>query len=215
MEKNASIISMSWTIPVPEEHPAKGLFEKAVREAGRRNVLMFCSSPDGGAFKTKDYPSAAQREKVFMIGAAHDHGLASDYTGHDVDFIFPGVEVNINAISPTTGSSVATALAAGLAATIIYCFKLSALAVKMQIQNMSFNKISQPGFTESALVKIWEHETMKIALGNIGWVNKEGFIQIWDKFQPAVDKLEAPDRTDDHDHKVRVVMDLCNKLVVL
>lgn len=206
---------MSWTIPVPAEHPAKDLFEAAVREASERKVLMFCSSTDGGQFKTKDYPSAVQREKIFRIGAAHDHGMASESTGHDVDFIFPGVKVNINATSPTTGSSVATALAAGLAATIIYCFKISALAVKTQIQNMSFNKISQPGFTESALVKLWQHETMKTALGNIGWVNKEKFIQIWDKFQPVVEGLEDPEKTDDHDHKVRCIMDLCNQLVVL
>lgn len=209
---------MSWTIPVPKEHTrAKVRFEAAVREAtSRKDVLLFCSSPDKGHVKIEDYPSVVHPEKIFRIGAAHDHGKAFEYTGmEDVDFILPGVKVNNTVSREATGSSVATALAAGLAATIIYCFKISALAVKAQSQTMSFNKISQPNFTESAILKLSQHGTMKTALGNIGWVNKERFIQIWDKLQPVVEQLEDPDKTDDHDYKVRCVMDLCNQLVVL
>lgn len=205
---------MSWTIPVPKEPgPAQNRFEAAVRKACSRNVLMFCSSSDDGHITNINYPSAVQRDKVFRIGAAHDHGLAYKYVGKDVDFILPGVNVNVSATSAATGSSVATALAAGLAATIIYCCKISALAVKTQTQTMSHDQILRQTFTESAVLKLSHHEDMKAAFGMIGQVNDARFIQIWDTLQPVVQKLEDISNTDDHITKVGLVMNLCNKLM--
>lgn len=204
---------MSWTIPVPEDPtPESELFESAVREACSRNVLMFCSSPDDGNFASREYPSAAQRDKIFRIGAAHDHGLAFNYTDKDVDFIFPGVQVNISAASPATGSSIATALAAGLAATIIYCFKISALAVKTQSQAVTYDDLTRRDFTESAVLKVAQHVVMKGAFGRIGRINEARFIQIWDELQPLVQHLEDPQNADDHNIKVGFIMNLCTKL---
>lgn len=209
---------MSWSIPLPKKPtPAQERFETAVRRACNRNVLMFCSSSDNGHVTNTNinYPSAVQRDRIFRIGAAHDSGLPLSYAGTDVDFIFPGVKVNINTTSARTGSSVATALAAGLAATIIYCFKISALAVKTHSQAMSYNGISLPTFTESAVRRLSQHDVMKTAFSHIGRVNDEQFIQIWDQLQPAVLGLEDPRNTDDHDSKVLCIMKLCNNLMVL
>lgn len=213
LEKNATIISMSWTIPVPSHSsPEKVLFEDAMRRAASRNVLLFCSSPDEGKFQTKYYPSAVQPEKMFRIGAAYDDGGAFRYAGKDVDFIFPGVEVS-NTKNATTGSSIATALAAGLAATIIYCFKISALAVRAHSQARS-NEMLPPTFTASAVHKLYERDVMKTAFSNIGRVNEEKFIQIWDELRPAVRDLEDSSKSAVH-QKVQRIMKLCSNMRVL
>ena len=205
---------MSWTIPVPSEpSPAQKLFEKAVRDAAERNVLMFCSSPDEGNFNNLDYPSSVQRDKIFRIGAAHDYGTASMFVDKDVDFIFPGVQVNTSATSVATGSSIGTALAAGLAATIIYCFKISALAVKTQTQTVSDTENSRRMNRETDLRKVsQQHATMKAAFSRIGRVNDAKFIQIWDELDPLVLQFDRPDNAD-RDVKVDMIMDLCKKLV--
>lgn len=205
---------MSWTIPILKDPtPAQERFEAAVRLASSRNILMFCSSPDDGNFDIRDYPSAVQRDKIFRIGAAHDHGKGFEYTDPDVDFIFPGVQVNTNATSQATGSSIATALAAGLAATIIYCFKISALTVKAQSQTVGYDEVSRRDFTHSRVRELSQHLVMKGAFGRIGRVNDSRFIQIWDKLQPVVNDLENPEYADDHNIKAGFIKKLCTQLV--
>lgn len=203
---------MSWTIPVPKEHPAKHRFEEAVRKASERNVLMFCSSGDEGHFTSNDYPSAVQRDKIFRIGAANDDGLAHRSVGTDVDFLFPGVKVNVNATKTATGSSVATALAAGLAATIIYCFKMSALAVKTQTQTMGYSEGYGTKFTEGDVNRISKYAEMRAAFEKIGRVNTERFIQVWDELEPAASKLE--NYKNDYDSQLRCIVQLCTTLMV-
>ncbi|KAH8765996.1 hypothetical protein F5883DRAFT_460815 [Diaporthe sp. PMI_573] len=216
LEKNATIISMSWTVPIPENPTAaKQLFEKAVRKAVDQNVLMFCSSPDEGDFKISDYPSAVQRDKVFRIGAAHDYGKAANQVDKEVDFIFPGVEVNTSAASasPATGSSIATALAAGLAATVIYCFKICALDLKSQTQTMSQKDIERRKTMDENLKLISQHAGMKRAFGRIGPVNDSQFIQIWDQLDRLVMRLEDPNFAGHDNIKIEHILDFCTKLV--
>jgi hypothetical protein len=73
---------------------------------------------------------------MFRIGAATVDGLAHPRVSDDVDYILPGHNVlphsndlvgNDGPVTPMTGSSVATALAAGLAALIIHCVRLGAI----------------------------------------------------------------------------------------
>lgn len=155
---------------------------------------------------------------MFRIGAAHDDGTAFSYAGKDVDFIFPGVNVNVNTTGSSgtlremTGSSVATALAAGLAATIIYCFKVSALAVKTRAQLKSYGDMFGPEFTEAEVTKIAQHEAMKAAFWRIGEINEGRFKQVWETFDPAAQALEDQRKSDDD--KVKCVMRLCSKLMV-
>lgn len=205
---------MSWTIPIPEENdPGRKLFVDAVHKACKQNVLMFCSSSDGGGFENiEDYPSAAKRDQMFRIGAAHDHGSAFEHTDKGVDFIFPGVQVNTNATSPATGSSIATALAAGLAATIIYCFKISVLAVKTRTQTMSQIESSRLQVKEGRLNNVSRYTGMKTAFKRLGTVNAPKFIQIWEVLSPVVDKLENLQDDGNPNIKVEAIKDLCTKL---
>ncbi|CEI63692.1 hypothetical protein FVEN_g6813 [Fusarium venenatum] len=94
LEKKADVISMSWTIPIPEAGTDnQKRIDKVIKLACSKDVLMFCSSPDQRT-QTKHYPSHYNRSKIFLIGADDDSGTAFNHSGLDNDFIFPGVNVN-------------------------------------------------------------------------------------------------------------------------
>ncbi|KAK7414636.1 hypothetical protein QQX98_006493 [Neonectria punicea] len=225
LEKNATIISMSWTIPVPPEgSEEKRLLDSVLERACKQKVLMFCSSSDQIS-STEHYPSAFRRRRFFLIGAAHDDGSAYGHAGKDNDFIFPGVNVNTtggsslpvyladktSSTKESTGSSVATALAAGLAAMITYCFKASALAIvtARTQQGKDYGagpELVKPGDAD----RIAEHNILKTAFSRIGKMESGQFIPVWDRFGPASQVLEAENKYED---KLTHIMNLCSNLI--
>ncbi|KAK2051142.1 hypothetical protein LY76DRAFT_630636 [Colletotrichum caudatum] len=225
LEKNATIISMSWTIPVPPEgSKEKIILDSVLEKACSRNVLMFCSSSDQIS-ATKHYPSAFRRSRFFLIGAAYDDGSAYGHAGKSNDFIFPGVNVStsggsslpafladkMSSSKEATGSSIATALAAGLAAIITYCFKASALAMatarmRQGKDYVAGSELVQPGDVE----KIAEHSVLKTAFNRIGSKDNGQFIQVWDRFNPASLVLEGEGKYED---KLTCIMKLCSNLI--
>lgn len=231
LEKNATIISMSWTVPVPDESSEDSkLLKEVLQRACDRKVLMFCSSPDSGQFTDQDYPTAYKRDSFFRIGAAHDDGSAYSYAGHisNLDFIFPGVNVDTSADGSdrrvhlvndgsapegVTGSSIATALAAGLAATIIYCFKASALAVLTSNAQNGSNYKAGPGIVikPEQVKKMAEHSVMKSAFRKLGEVTEGHFIQVWEAFGLANKVFDDPKKN--YDDEVVCIMNLCSNLI--
>lgn len=115
---------MSWTF----DKKADGAedFKKAV-EAAAGNALIFSSLREAeGSLVIEDfYPVSCTR--VFRIGSATRSGnLAKSFSGdlNNVHFILPGREVQLRWRGDSkeiNGSSLATALASGLAALILYC----------------------------------------------------------------------------------------------
>ncbi|KAK5989096.1 Subtilisin DY-like protein [Cladobotryum mycophilum] len=128
VEKGADIISMSWTF----NHDANGAdeFKKAIELAAQQNVLLFSSlrETENAVVVEKIYPVSLPL--VFKIGSATRTGnQAQSYSGdsNSADFILPGREVLVRNGTETAeaqGSSIATALASGLAALIIFCADL-------------------------------------------------------------------------------------------
>jgi hypothetical protein len=123
---------MSWTIETNNEETVgmKKLFE-AVDKAWKRDIIMLCSASDqGSASKPTCYPG--KWNKCIRIGASTGTGEKCAWVhGEDIDFIFPGENVPFdrsNEMPPTyhSGSSVATAVAAGTASLLLYCNKLVA-----------------------------------------------------------------------------------------
>ncbi|KAM0417016.1 hypothetical protein ACHAPT_012982 [Fusarium lateritium] len=225
LEKKASIISMSWTIPIPEDgSKEKQLLDAVLERACRQKVLMFCSSSDQ-INATEHYPSAYKRQRFFLIGAAHDDGSAYGHSGKDNDFIFPGVSVNTNggnslplyladktsSTKESTGSSIATALAAGLAAMITYCFKASALGIVTARTQQGKDYVSGPELVKPGDVeKIAEHEVLKAAFNRIGNMENGQFIPVWSRFGPASDVLETEIK---YESKLTCVTNLCSNLI--
>ena len=138
VERGADIISMSWTIERTDDNKSDILaLEQAVQDAANRGILMFCAASDGGAVSDRSFPARSVKGAVFKIGAATEEGSKWKWVGDatNIDFIFPGhkvvkeryTEAPIQSCNLLTGSSVATAIAAGLAALVLDCVQRAAL----------------------------------------------------------------------------------------
>jgi hypothetical protein len=201
---------MSWTIPVPNENTRKKRrLDEVLNRAYKKKVIMFCSSSDSIS-NEEHYPSAHNPPKFFRIGAARDDGTAHGHSGLNNDFIFPGVNVRIGqggaevtrrgktdgSSQEATSSSIATALAAGLAAMIISCARLS-----------------QPtaGGGQTEFKGITEHDTMQKAFNRISDSKERQFLPVWSKFNPASDVLCDDRHTDQV--KVERIRKLCIDLI--
>ncbi|KAK3948552.1 hypothetical protein QBC32DRAFT_327684 [Pseudoneurospora amorphoporcata] len=124
IERDVHIISMSWTIDVKDSDPSGSALDRAVKAAAEKGILMFCSASDKGANAQYTYPAKATTN-IFKIGAAKDSGAVDEWVGDQslIDFTFPGNKVDLEG-KHVSGSSVATAYAAGLAALILYCVQV-------------------------------------------------------------------------------------------
>lgn len=165
---------------------------------------MFCSAPDDGKFTELDYPSGPWPDHFFRIGAAAADGTIFKWTPDvGITYVLPGVEVVVNRslharerltkrvgdVEYETGSSVATALAAGLAAMIIYCIKASILSTKLVNQNR--DPIVGIAIADNDANMIANPEAMKRAFARLGRVTNANFIQIWEKLDHVSDTLEV------------------------
>lgn len=208
VDKGVHIISMSWTIEQTEMN-AKGIaeLEKAIDLAANQGILMFCAASDQGAFVDRSYP-AASTKKLFKIGAAEATGTAFKWLGDQraVDFIFPGHnvvkerpgDVPIDKHTSLTGSSVATALAAGLAAVILYSVQVGALTPTTRAR--------QRGVTMDDFRALKTHNRMRDAFLEIGTTDESDkkYIAVWERFKEAVKKSESEPR----DTWIDIVTDL-------
>ncbi|PNP41524.1 hypothetical protein TGAMA5MH_06625 [Trichoderma gamsii] len=189
---------------------SKDRLHEALKKAVDEKALMFCSAPDQGKFTTLDYPSGPWRGDFFRIGAASADGTVFDWTPEDgITYVLPGVEVIRDQVSSSsfdvlsagrftkrvedfkyeTGSSVATALAAGLAAMVIYCIKTSIMNMKIMNQNKDPIVGSAIGDNDANLIAA--PDAMKRAFARLGNVTPNKFIQVWEKFDGISETLET------------------------
>ncbi|OGM40072.1 hypothetical protein ABOM_011269 [Aspergillus bombycis] len=152
---------MSWTIERDSNNSGDiDKLKKALKIASDKGILLFCSTPDKDQDNQSDthFPIQCDHSiKKFRAGAATQDGSLWKKASNPADFILPGGNIGIrkgdpdlrgsNVLKP--GSSIATALAAGLAALIIYCVRLGRVTVR------EFQRIQ-------------EHEYMKEAFEHIG-----------------------------------------------
>lgn len=210
------IISMSWTIDPPEDETEWRELDNAIAKAASENILMFCSASDRGARQTATYPSKAAPNKIFTIGAASAWGAADPRVGslNNIDLTFPGDKVglpaaaapgDVSAIKEASGSSVATALGAGLAALILYCVQVRyAIAQEPDAKNK----------TRADFERLRKHENMLRAIKDIGTTEKSSykFVEVWELFGKKVAEKERVRQ----DKWIELVADigitLCRKL---
>jgi hypothetical protein len=219
IDKQVHIISMSWTI---ERTPANTAdisdLESAIEAAASAGILMFCAANDQGIVRDKSFPAACGRTKhLFKIGAAEANGAVWKWVGNqdDVDFIFPGHNVvkerpndaPLEKCRTLTGSSVATAIAAGFAALVLYCVQLGALHTQAsnQQQTQGVNAVTMDDFKA-----IKGHERMKEAFLAIGTSQASGnkYVEVWEVFGPAAKKAEGVARGK----RIDIVTDVARRL---
>jgi len=133
---------MSWTIAKTENNK-DGIeaLDNAIKEARNKKILMFGAANDQGGNDT-DLPYPAKGHGVFCIGAATDSGTADSAGSSQAQYVFPGGSVGVGSVRGSTGSSAegimelasgssfATAVAAGLTALILYCVDITGVKAK-------------------------------------------------------------------------------------
>lgn len=226
VRRGVDIISMSWTLEPPDDEDVKTELEKAIQEADKANILMFCSALDQGAKTADTYPSKVT-QRIFTIGAAGPQGETVSFVGNPekVDFTFPGDKVEIMdggdskttsssatggdlAKKPVTGSSVATALAAGFAALVLYCVQIRLLRVQSEKDKAQVRQYF------SALKN---YEQMKKAFQKTIGTSPESkykFITVWELFGKAVEQRDRSDPEQLVDLVAGVGMKLCMGVAV-
>ncbi|GAB1310726.1 hypothetical protein MFIFM68171_00936 [Madurella fahalii] len=178
LDKKATIISMSWTLPSSEIKPeAKKRLDDVLELAIERGVLMFY----GTVFRWTPENITYALPGVDVV--------KEQATSSSSRFGAPQKEITQRLINfkYETGSSVATALAAGLAAMILYCVKAAILVVKTVNQTKaSINPIPDDGASQIA-----NPTAMKLAFASLGRLTENKFIQVWDELDSVADILRA------------------------
>lgn len=178
---------MSWTIPLPEDDATKNLLESAISEAREAKILMFCSASDRGPVEDKSFPWRAATDKIFRIGAATADGMVDPKVGNpnSLNFTFPGSGVETDEIDKTvkyqTGSSIATELATGLAALVLYCVQISLFRATKDTDKTRIRNVFK---------KLKEYDGMLTAFNNIGTTQESGgkYIAVWNMFGKYIRK---------------------------
>jgi hypothetical protein len=181
---------MSWTIDPPKDDRERQDLENAVVEAANANILMFCSARDKGAHNAPTYPSKATT-KIFTIGAANSSGASVDYVGSasELSYTFPGDKVEVDSgpgrrTPPEIvgGSSVATALAAGLAALILYCIQVRIFLARDSEKQKALEDYR----------KVKQHDWMVKAFDAIETTKESNhkFLKVWEMFGKCVEQKD-------------------------
>ncbi len=207
MDRGVDIISISWTVKKPKEKEKGSDVEKlgeAIKKALDKGILVFCAAGDGGAITDQEYPWEFDRSRIIRIGAATDDGRAWERSGdpHKLDFIFPGCDVvsrnpHREGAVPSdfqekTGSSVATALAAGLAALILHCVRVGAILTedvtrKGTAPGAAVQAVQADQFTSSK-----DQVHMRSIFESIGLDrDQHKFIEVWNRFEEPADSLKT------------------------
>ncbi|KAK3987707.1 intracellular serine protease [Cladorrhinum sp. PSN332] len=189
VRKGVHVISMSWTIEIPTDERVKAELDKAISDADKANILMFCSASDQGAKNVDTYPSKGTR-RIFTIGAAGASGETISFVGdlRKIDFTFPGDRVEIldgntassggGSAREVSGSSAATALAAGFAALLLYCVQVRLLRVPRE-DTMTKAKVRM------AFEALRSYDQMKTTFMKTIGTSQESkfkFITVWELF---------------------------------
>jgi hypothetical protein len=207
---------MSWTITAPTgESYSEDIraLESAIMDAAKEGILMFCSASDEGAKQSNTFPSKST-SKIFKIGGADADGGIYKPVGDigSVDFILPGELVEGEGLSDATvqkvqywtGSSVATALATGLAALILYCARIRIILASHQTVKKAKDDFE--------LLK--SHEKMQEAFRNIGTTSpsKGKYLMVWEVFGKKVRMSEEQNRGYSGSKKIDLVADVATTL---
>ncbi|KAL1640281.1 hypothetical protein SLS58_007097 [Diplodia intermedia] len=213
IDKKVDVISMSWTIDKPNTNNVEtARLEAALDDAFKKDILLFCAASDQGPVVRATYPAASGR--CIRIGAARASGQEYELVGgaSSVDFLFPGhnvvpgqtseLDLRLDKGSLLSGSSVATALAAGLAALVLHCVQFAAQYAKSS--NAPGDRVTSDDFA-----RLKSRDGMFAAFQSID-TTEHKYVKVWDVFGPATkreDGLLTPEA------KRQMIVDVARRLV--
>jgi Subtilase family len=173
--------------------------EKAIRNALDHKIIIFCTAGDCGNIGGLEYPWTFNQHGIFRIGAATVDGQRYNRTGDRqvLTFIAPGLEIVMRNpgqegtvpadFKEKTGSSIATALTAGLAALILSCFRIGAIHTEQEMQSSSHHAVGVADF-----MAVTQPEKMH-AVMRLLTSERSGneFLEVWRSFGQASQDLKA------------------------
>ncbi|KAI1420105.1 hypothetical protein F5Y12DRAFT_161904 [Xylaria sp. FL1777] len=132
VKKKVDVICMSWTIEPNDGQNDAGIeqLRAAISKAETNGITMLSSASDQGSDAKASLPTSTQ--KCIRIGAGTENGDKCSWVhGDDYDYCFPGENVPLKTgrdglVKMYSGSSVATAIAAGSVGLLLYLNKLIA-----------------------------------------------------------------------------------------
>ncbi|RKK72212.1 hypothetical protein BFJ69_g10346 [Fusarium oxysporum] len=139
ISKHVDIISMSWTVKEVKYGPdsnqkAITALERAIQAAANDDILLFCAVQDSSHYESNEqsFPQKSDTKKLIIVGSADEDGDRSKFVNENsFNYLFPGEIVIPEILTEVDkGSSVATAVAAGTAAMILWCAEYHSLATK-------------------------------------------------------------------------------------
>jgi len=218
---------MSWTVDPPKEGtPLRKRFDEVLALAAEKRILMFCSSSDAGNYSEEHYPIKYNEKLFFKIGAAKADGHPYSWVGpaDKLDYLFPGVEVVqrrgrnkaatdvIDDWKAETGSSISTALAAGLAALII---SLVSIGARYWEDETEGSNSANRGLEKKDFEELQRLEKMKGAFDRCNARSQSGytFLQIWGKLDGVTALLKNLHGKENVNARKKVVAELARDLI--
>nr|RBQ93967.1 hypothetical protein FVER53263_20721 [Fusarium verticillioides] len=106
-----------------------------MEDADAKGTAIICSTADRGHIQQVVWPAWYNKNKqlsnIFPTAPCNDFGRIAEYgTEKTSDYLLPGVDIDASGpgsslSDPVSGSSVATAMASGIASVIVGCCRLS------------------------------------------------------------------------------------------
>jgi len=140
---------------------------KVVIEAGRtKDIILMCSTKDEGNNQGKVYPADCGMDgNTFKIAACDGMGFRASYAYAGAEFWFQGDDIDTDVLGLSkyqtriSGSSVATAVAAGVASLVIACCRLDGNPITVGARNEQvrewFNRMKGK-HNPTRYIKPWE-----------------------------------------------------------
>jgi len=163
--------------------------EAVLRKAKLKDIIVMCSTADEGENTDEVWPAAYYRrqqdkaqkfENIFPIVGCDEHGKFSKYANEGAGrYMFRGEDVDASSTDPTLpieaanvqGSSVATAIATGVASLILACYRM--------VRHMLEKESTPPDLVNACFFNISEPLRKSNAQDRTRLVIK------WDKFFPV------------------------------
>ncbi|KAJ4286233.1 hypothetical protein N0V90_013267 [Kalmusia sp. IMI 367209] len=214
--KGVDIVSMSWTIDSDGNDDGIAKLKAALLEAEKRNILLFCAAQDQGVKLDTSFPG--QSSACFKIGAATSWGTAHKSSGtstNHVDYIFPGQNIaqdqsgsqRSDKAPLLTGSSVATAFAAGLAALILRCVQCAAQCYE-EVKNKEEAQKMDIDFEA-----LKDRTRMQQAFESIGEVRVDNtkYLMVWNVFGKAGTQAKDDDPFEKREWILKIAKSLVHQ----
>lgn len=218
---------MSWTVKQemgPDEDNSKDIarLNDALRQAVKKK-LVFCSAPDTGDISPDElgsyYPVGSGIKELFRIGAAKADNTPWPQAGgrNIVEYILPGHEVRERKgdeviqddKSLKSGSSIATALAAGLAALMIHVVRMAVIHT-YELKKENSNEANIMKLISLSTIK--SPATMRKTFDSM--TRNKTYVHVWGNFNQKGSELKAAnDSEDPKAEKRRIIAELARDIV--